>query len=168
MELLVGSSAVLVSVVAVVVGVYSAWIDRSFMRAATWPYVEVYRSYTGETMSYGVGNQGLGPAKIGYVVLEHEGRRYSTWREWLEAEYSLPKKGYVQSHISTRVLTPEQQMTIFTTPDADVGLAIRQNDVVNIEICYCSVFDECWLTDRENKPESIAACEVPLDTPFKQ
>lgn len=47
-EMLVGLSAVLVSVVALGVGMYSAYIERTSARAAVWPSLMLARSYNAE------------------------------------------------------------------------------------------------------------------------
>lgn len=167
-EMIMATAAVVASVAAVLVAVYTAWLDRSFARAATWPYIEIFRSYNDTAMSYTVTNQGTGPAIIRYAILEQDGTRYASWQQWLEGEYTLPEQGFVQSHISSRVLTPEQGVQIFTTPDPDVAPAIRANDQVNLTLCYCSVFEDCWLTDRDNEPKPTAHCDIPRGVTFQQ
>ena len=41
-------------------------------------------------------------------------------------------------------------------------------DHMTMRLCYCSVFDECWLSDlRALNPEPVATCPVPA-VPFDQ
>ncbi|MEM9056832.1 MAG: hypothetical protein AAGD86_05105 [Pseudomonadota bacterium] len=167
-EMVMAASAVIVSVAAVVVAVYSAWIDRSFARAATWPHLEIYRSYADDRLSHGVSNRGTGPAIVHYAVLEDDGTAYPTWFAWLDARHTVPEEGFIQSHISTRVLSPEQQVEVFSTNNAALARAVFANDGMNLRLCYCSVFDECWLTDGANRPERVASCDTQPATPFEQ
>ncbi|MEL7312588.1 MAG: hypothetical protein AAFN07_13835 [Pseudomonadota bacterium] len=167
-EMIAAMSALVVSVVAVVVAVYSAWIDRSFARASTWPYIEMFRSYNASSLSFGVANRGTGPAIIRYAVLEHDGRAYSTWAQWLAAEFAVPETGFVQSHISTRVLSPEQHIDVLVLNDSDVAREIAQSDGTVMTVCYCSVFDECWLTGQQNQPKPVDHCDAPPLIVFEQ
>ena len=87
--MLVALAALITSVVAVVVGVYSAWIDRSFERASTWPHVEIYRTYSDSPTAYSIVvlNQGTGPAIVHYAIVEQDGERFDTWAKWLAQHY---------------------------------------------------------------------------------
>ena len=68
-EMIVALSALLISVVTTIIGLYSTMIDRSYARASVWPRVEIYRSHSLEKgyFSYGVMNNGTGPAIIKYA-----------------------------------------------------------------------------------------------------
>jgi hypothetical protein len=51
----------------------------------------------------------------------------------------------------------------FVPADAESDL-YRQLDTdarfkIEAEGCYCSVLDECWITDFKNRPRSVKACE---------
>ncbi|MEM7084493.1 MAG: hypothetical protein AAF465_17365 [Pseudomonadota bacterium] len=167
-EMIVALSAVIVSVAAVLVSVYSAWIDRSFARASTWPRLEIGRSFDGQSLSFTVSNQGTGPAVIRYAVLEHNQTRYTTWAKWANAEFDVPSFNFMQSHISTRVLSPGKELNVFITQDNALALAIAKSDPTHLTLCYCSVFDQCWLTDSTNQPKPIADCDTTPETPFAQ
>ncbi|MEM6474438.1 MAG: hypothetical protein AAF802_33205 [Planctomycetota bacterium] len=166
--MIVASSAMVASVAAVIVAVYSASIDRASARAATWPHVEFYRSFTGTELSYAVSNRGTGPALIRYAVLEEDGTRYRTWRQWLEEGFRLPKRGFVQSHISTRVLSPDQEIRIIQINDPELSVEIRENASINLMLCYCSVFEQCWISDRNNRPEETDDCDSLPEDAFLQ
>ncbi|MEL7025524.1 MAG: hypothetical protein AAGL69_17440 [Pseudomonadota bacterium] len=167
-EMLVAMSALLVSFVAVVVAVYSAWIDRSFARASTWPYIEVFRSFDATSLEFGVANRGTGPALVRYAVLEHNGTAYATWGEWLDAEFKMPETGFTQSHISRRVLSPDQDLDVFVLKDAALAREIIRSGEISVTLCYCSVYDECWITGRDNQPNPIGSCDALPPKPFKQ
>jgi len=60
--MIVALSALHISVVTTIIGVYSTMIDRSYARASVWPRVELYRSFTlepgQESFNYGLMNNG--------------------------------------------------------------------------------------------------------------
>jgi len=48
----------------------------------------------------------------------------------------------------------------------DISLA-HLRDKVGLEVCYCSVFDECYLRDSDHRePARVKACPA-LTTPYK-
>lgn len=167
-EMVVAASAMVASVAAVIVAVYSASIDRASARAATWPHVEFYRSFTGSELSYAVSNRGTGPALIRYAVLEANGTRYRTWQQWLENDFRLPERGFIQSHVSTRVLSPDQEIRIIQINDPELSVELRQNATINLTLCYCSVFEQCWISDRNNQPEETDSCDTLPEDAFLQ
>ncbi len=82
-EMVVALSAVLVSVFAVVVGVYSAYTDRTYARASVWPNVVIGRhtsvSDSQDTALFSIflDSSGLGPAKLRYTKVAYDGRTIS-------------------------------------------------------------------------------------------
>lgn len=169
-DMIVALSAIVVSVAAVGVGVYSAYIERSFARASTWPHLEVFRSFNYEPALYSllVNNQGTGPAIIHYAILEQDGAQYVSWNAWVEDQFPVPQSYFTQSHIGSRVLSTGQSVTVFTTTAPDLARAIRKADDVNLTLCYCSVYEECWLTDRSNKKQDVDDCDLPDQDIFSQ
>ena len=139
-EMIVASAAMVASVAAVIGAVYSASFDRASARAATWPHVEIYRSFTGTELSYAVGNRGTGHALIRFAVLEQDGARYRTWRQWREEGCRLPERGFVQSHVSTRVLSPDQEIRIIQINDEELSVEIRENASISLTQGYSSGF----------------------------
>ena len=140
-DMLVALSAVLVSLVALAVGVYSAYVDRSFARASVWPSVLLAQSYSDDRFSYVLLNQGTGPAIIQYARLTQDGKTYSTWRDWLDGR-GLADVPFAQSHIGGGVVRAGQTVTAFTTRDEAARNALLENRSLSIEVCFCSVFDD--------------------------
>ena len=53
------------------------------------------------------------------------------------------------------MVRPEPDATMFE----DFGKAVHQ---VHVRICYCSVFDECWLRDSgATRPTEVKVCPTP-------
>lgn len=161
-EMIVALSALLISLVTAIVGIYSAYIDRSYARASVWPRLEIFRSFGGESFEYGVSNSGNGPALIKYAEVTYKSKPIKYWRD-------IPKiPNFTQSHLSTRILSPQNDIKplVYTGKQAKEMLAIDQ--FVKINICYCSIYDECWLTSRTNEPQPIESCEVEPERAFRQ
>ncbi|NMP31290.1 hypothetical protein HII17_06930 [Thalassotalea sp. M1531] len=169
-EMIVGLSALTVSLVAVFVGIYSAYIDRAYARASVWPRLEIFRSYSGkaETFEYGVTNSGTGPAKIKYVVIKYNDKAIQYWRD-IDA-LSAKDVNFTQSFISNRIISPLQVVNPIkaTTASSMIDFINTESQYVSIDICYCSIYDECWLIDRKNAPANIEECVISEKERFLQ
>ncbi|WP_068547721.1 hypothetical protein [Thalassotalea crassostreae] len=161
-EMIVALSALLISIVTAIVGIYSAYIDRSYARASVWPRVEIYRSFSGDKFEYGVTNSGNGPALIKYAVVEYNSKAIKTWSE-------VPKLGnYSQSHISTKILSPQNIINPISYRGENIEAYLTADKSIDIELCYCSIYDECWLTSRVNEPIVVDSCVVDESKAFTQ
>ncbi|MFD2166363.1 hypothetical protein ACFSJY_08790 [Thalassotalea euphylliae] len=167
-EMIVGLSALAVSLVAVFVAIYSAYVDRTYARASVWPRLEIYRSYSdlAGKFEYGVDNSGTGPAIINSVKISEDGKYIKRWSELgIHKALKIP---FIQSQINGRIIPPQRTITPIkidsqNSADALRDFILKKDGTVNIEICYCSIYEECWLTDRNNKPKPVTQCDISED-----
>ncbi len=104
-EMIVALSALLIGLVTAFTSIYSAYIDREYARASVWPRLEIFRSYSGNSFSYGVANNGTGPALIKYAKVQDGSKYIKMWKE-------VPSfKNITQSHISYRTLPQKTSIT---------------------------------------------------------
>ncbi|GGW76405.1 hypothetical protein [Alteromonas halophila] len=166
-EMLVALSAIVTSVVAVVVSIYSAYVDRSYARASVWPSIMIAQSHLGSHLKYVVINQGTGPALIKYARIGTSSNYYPTWRA-LITDAGFANASYTQAHISSGVVRASQEIVAFETRNEDLITAL-DNVLVNAEICYCSIYEECWISTGGMVTRSVEACTLPPATErFKQ
>lgn len=158
---LIALSAVIISVVSVVVSVFEARVMRDWQRASVWPYVELYRSFgpnsKGEiVLSLNAKNVGVGPAKIQDFVVTVDGVHYSDWGaafSALDRKWSVIKYG--QSTINHTVLSAGSTVRIFEYNSRQTDIAEIQsllNGMARLDFaaCYCSVFGDCWQNSYRN------------------
>jgi hypothetical protein len=100
-EMIVALSALLIGLVTAFTSIYSAFVDREYARASVWPRLEIFRSFGGESFSYGVTNSGTGPALIKYAKVQYGEKYIKTWNE-IESFTNIR-----QSHIGNRTLPPQ-------------------------------------------------------------
>ena len=156
-EMIVALSALLISVVTTIIGIYSTMIDRSYARASVWPRVELYRSFSPQKgyFSYGMMNNGTGPAIIEYAKVTYNNKPIKKWADFITTS------SLVQSHIGSRILANQANISAVTIEDqAYITEMLKMDEQVEIELCYCSIYDECWLSDRGNQPKEVAQCEI--------
>ncbi len=161
-EMIVALSALLIGLVTAFTSIYSAYIDREYARASVWPRLEIFRSYSGDSFSYGVNNSGTGPALIKYASVQYGSKYIKMWKE-IE-----PFKNIRQSHIGNRTLSPQNSIVPVLYKGDNAEALIKADDLISIELCYCSIYEECWVIDRANRPLVVEACNIDDKRVFTQ
>ncbi|HEY0922903.1 hypothetical protein [Rheinheimera pacifica] len=170
-EMIIAGSALTVSLITAFVSIYSAFIDRAYARASVWPRLEIQMSYNNvpnkASFSYFAANKGTGPAVIKYARLTYDNQPIKRWSDYLTLRI-----GHVVSHsqspIGFIVLSAGETSTPLHVLDAEAAKQLTENDTLQIELCYCSIYDECWLVDRTNEPKPVAQCGIDEKQRFLQ
>ncbi len=168
-EMLIAISALVISLITAFTSIYSAFTDRTYARASAWPRLEIYRSHHGEqSHRYVVSNNGTGPALVKYARVTLDDKPLKSWND-LVSKLGVADTVFSQSHIGSIVLPAQQKITAFDlqVPKAVAAYYARPNPA-SIELCYCSIYDECWLIDRRNQPTEVAHCEIDEAVRFLQ
>jgi len=164
-----------VSLLALAIGAYQTRLMQDQARASVWPYLTIGTTYTNDVDDNGfilqVDNFGIGPAKVGSVKLSLDGKPQRTWNDVLEV---LDIKGvnYSTSSLSGDVIPPNinRETTIGAIRINERQAAKRFYDAASrfeLEICYCSVYDECWISRwHRSGVEPVARCAAP-NVPFE-
>lgn len=182
------------SIFAVIIAAISLWIaidtertNRQLVTEAAWPFVHIYTS-TGDDpqrpLSLNIANTGVGPAKIETLELFWRGKPYRNSLELLK-DCCAYKAGHTDqsplqgnplstSGVAGTVLRAGDFVPfvryMLTANDASTWEALhseRQN--IGLRVCYCSVFNECWLTElrqllsgkQDLNPPSVKNCPRP-------
>ncbi|MFT4808961.1 MAG: hypothetical protein ACI9LX_002298 [Paraglaciecola sp.] len=153
-EMIVALSALLIGLVTAFTSIYSAYVDREYARASVWPRLEIFRSFSGNSFSYGVSNNGTGPALIKYAKVKDGSKYIKTWKE------IKPFQNIRQSHISNRTLSPQNSITPVSYKGENAKALVEADGSISIELCYCSIYEECWVIDRSNRPTAVEACFI--------
>src|SRR5690242_7614054 len=146
-------------------------------RASVWPYVAIGYSINDEGESRGytwqISNDGVGPARIESVTMTLDGKPVRHWRELFRALFGDADVPATYSQVYGRVLPPSTNRE--TTIDALHLLDMAQakafyaaQDRIEMTICYCSVYDDCWVAHRQNPSvQPVARCDRPSE-PFEE
>jgi hypothetical protein len=174
-EAMIGLCAVVVSIFAVFVSAYEAYIQRQWQRAAVWPYVQLSRSFYYEDASVppdkrkwrltlNAENAGVGPAQVRDFKVTVDGKPQHTWREAIQSLLRADSDiQYGESTINGMIIPAGHSVQMFQyvdQPDAE-QIYKEMTDRMNFSACFCSVFDECWQTYFQGIPnaEPIERCE---------
>lgn len=149
-EKMVAYAAMFVSLCTLLVYFYQARIMQSQQHASVWPYVEWIRSFNEEEGFYlSVSNKGVGPAIVKQELILLDGEELDGAETLLEKVLGDTVFSYSYSTINRRVMAPGEQIKRFWIHDAWAAEAfdslIRQHDF-RYEICYCSIYGDCWRT----------------------
>lgn len=153
-EMLVGISAVVIGICALGVSLYEAGLMREEQRSAVLPLVEISRSYYTEgldsdrwRLKINVGNVGIGPARVRDFRVLVDGAPHANWASMLRAlSGSDDAISYGHSTINGRTIPPDTDIVVFDLNDTEHAATIGEAfDRLELQACYCSVFDECWI-----------------------
>lgn len=171
-ELVIAGAIVVISLASLFTAVYQSIIMRRTLEASVWPRVEWENSNYDEergvnAIIFALANRGVGPARIARVEILLKGERMGNEDALLldccvdgetREERSVTLKRLTErtftSTLDGSALTPGQERILFRfeRPVEDsLGLAVwhRLNEIrdeLDLTVCYCSVFDDCWTT----------------------
>jgi hypothetical protein len=142
---------------------------QSQSRASVWPYVSIGYSINdegdGRGYTWQISNDGVGPARIESVTMTLDGKPVHHWRELFQALFGDANVPATFSQIYGRVLPPStnRETTIDALHLEDMAQArafFAAQDRIDMTICYCSVYDDCWIARKQDpNVQPAAKCE---------
>ena len=181
LDLTIALSAILISLTSLIITiVHSRALERmadanaKLVEANSWPFVSYATGHLDDgTVYVGLVNKGVGPAKIESVELKWKGVAYRNAFDFLAAccgyKFSPQRTDFDTS--VAQVMRAGDRIVLFALRDAPDTQAIRDrfdhariSRDMNLNVCYCSVFDECWKTDIVRLSldhERVEQCEKP-------
>jgi hypothetical protein len=183
-DMTVAVAAVFISVVSLAVAIlHGRTMERMaeenarLVAANSWPFMQYaagWETTDGVTkVRMRVFNSGVGPAKIESAELVWKGVAYRGTREFLEACCGFdPASGTAYDSSSflgyvMRAGAEDSFLEFSKQADPAVFAALQQAVLsrdLQLNVCYCSIFDDCWQTDLvalSLKPKQVEACTLP-------
>jgi len=164
-----------------IAALYAALIESTAVRqqtaATVWPFVQLsIADYdTGDTAGFTMSftNAGVGPAKIRAVRLIIDGEPIRNWTHAVTQVGGNVTDPLGRAFVSNRVLSPGETVEMLSTSEPSLARQFQAaiTDPENsLTYCYCSIFDECWLSDSRRdvqNPESVEVCPNFGDAAFQ-
>jgi hypothetical protein len=169
--------------------------NERIVAAQSLPYLDIYSSDLASdrkpVLRLAVENEGVGPARIAEVVVTVNGEPVPDFNTLVDeccARGLLQSKGsdakqyrslrngeVVLSSLRNRMIRPGEDADVFAWPITPENKQIVDRlqrglatDLVNISVCYCSVFDDCWVrTDSDRRPSPVKECPMAA-VPYRQ
>jgi len=166
----------ILSVAGVVTAVIALWAAlkesaavREQTAATVWPIVQLslenYDDGKQARFALRLTNAGIGPARINAIRVTVDGKAYADWADVLAAMGSelLPSVG--RNWALGRVLIPGEGVYWLDVQDPELVRRISplsESERTRVELCYCSIFEQCWLSDsRASQRAPVAVAECP-------
>lgn len=148
-EMIVALSANAVSIITLLIFIYQTNLMREQQHISVWPYLEWLPSCCSEEFGayIQVENKGIGPAAVQSVTVRLNGKEMNSVEELFTEAVGHSNFDYYTSTVESRVLAPGEKIKMISIPDINwavkVDSVLRRNGL-EIEICYCSVYEDCW------------------------
>jgi hypothetical protein len=165
-DFVIAGSALLISVVSLVVAVRHgqtmeemAHANARLVEANSWPFVGAGVSRGDGSATIFIRNAGVGPAKVHWVEVKYDGVAQSSLPQLLahccglpSAPGAKPRLSYENSLVANSVLRPGEVVPMVVLSRAQTDPAVfdafyRRLLRIGFRVCYCSVFDECFIGD---------------------
>ncbi|PEN14811.1 hypothetical protein CRI94_00505 [Longibacter salinarum] len=156
-QTLIALSAVLIGVCGLFVSLYETSLMRQEQRAEVWPRVTLGFTINDTLVTFIAENAGVGPARVQSAEVRHNDSTVANWGELMRRTLSGPLS--VNSSVNLvngRVMSPEKRVEFATFDFRDEEEAAALSESIfdgktDIRACYCSVYDECWVTSLQNR-----------------
>ncbi|HEY6940988.1 hypothetical protein [Dokdonella sp.] len=163
--------ALAVSVFALALGAYQTRLMQSQARASVWPYLSIGYTYSNnvdrDAFIWTVNNNGVGPAKVETVRMTLDGKPMRDWEQVLLA-LGAPSTSpsMATSSIGGEVIPPNTNRETTVVPirlnEREVAKRFKLAEHrLGMDICYCSVYDECWIAHwQRSRVDAVDRCEA--------
>ena len=144
-ETFIAVAALVVSVSAVVVGLYEASLQRRHDRAEVWPHLEISTFTTLQGVALRLDNTGIGPALVKSITVTVDGKSQHSWDEPLTTLYGHEPPPHSDLTVTEHALRAGDQLTVVGIGTKDLPPNFwKWIGRVSVSICYTSVFGEAW------------------------
>jgi hypothetical protein len=183
-DLIVAFSAIAISVISLFIAVDNGRTERKLVAASSWPFLVFDKSLNGgleagsRVVGLGIENGGVGPARVQSAVVRLDGRIVRSREEILSICCGMPEATDPDGQVKVGLVTENPIVGVLAAKDSVTFLAMRERPGnaalwnafralrgLTFQVCYCSVLDDCWLTDLKSTttPTPVMACPARRD-----
>ncbi len=162
--------ALAVSVFALALGAWQTRLMQSQARASVWPYLSIGYTYSNnidaDAFIWTIDNNGVGPARVQSVTLSLDGKPMRNWAEVLAVLGTSKHLNTAITSFAGSVIPPntnrETTVSAIRVNDQEFGMLFKNAiDRFRMDICYCSVYDECWIAHWQRwRVDPVDRCPV--------
>jgi hypothetical protein len=179
LDLILAGSAIFISLVSLVISIHHGRTmeqlvaaNEKQVKASTLP---ILRFGTGnmsdnvQMVHFHLINGGTGPAIVEWLQLKWDGQPTTGPQDLLDrccgAGKPVKARSLWTDVASGTTLPARDARNVLAVPISGVDSDLYQlldheaRYKVQAEACYCSVLEECWLTDFKDQPREVKACE---------
>jgi hypothetical protein len=149
-ETFIAIAALIVSISAVVVGVYEAALQRAHDRAEVWPHIEISTFTSSSGASVYLMNNGIGPAVIKSILVTVDGKPQHRWHDVLQQFLGAEPTNFSVTTVADRGLRAGDRLELVGLPLQSMPSEFWRDTFwqtvgrIGVTVCYASVFNEYW------------------------
>ena len=178
LDMALAASAFIISLVSLWLGIQHGRAMEKLVAANSWPNIEFdtivdRRGATGAELKLQLDNNGIGPARVETLELWYRDAPLADIAALVQALGGSAAFKVESASVSGFVIGAQQKQMLVTLTATDgvryVETLLQGAGAIKARICYCSVFDECYVNDtrdRQPRPQRVDACPVPRQ-PFR-
>jgi hypothetical protein len=175
LEWVTSISALVISVSSIFIAVHNGHDADKALQAQTYPYIDQDRSDATpagvKRLSIGFVNNGIGPAHEESFRIKVGGRYVTSLDDLIASAVGPADIKAVRAallplvnNVPTRFIPANSTQYVFqmTYTDANArwwDLMDKASESWRLEVCYCSVFGECWTRLDSTAPKPVAVCK---------
>jgi len=160
--------ALSVSIFALAIGAWQTRLMQGQARASVWPFLSIGYSYSSNTDTDGfvwhIDNNGVGPARIEAVSLSLDGKPMKNWVDVMKTLGATSPINVSTTSFNGDVIPPslnrETTIKAIRVHQREVAALFKGAvDRFKMDVCYCSVYDECWMAHwQQSKVDAVERC----------
>ncbi len=159
-EMITAISAVFIGLCAIGISLYETSLIRQAQKGSVWPALGGGYSYNQDGFSYLLENAGVGPAIIEYIILTVDGEPIETWDQYFD-KLEVDINNYLVTQASGRIVSPQSKLDIlYIPPQRNIDHIAQEQARVDVEICYCSVYEDCWIVTMNERAKEVSSCDA--------
>jgi hypothetical protein len=144
-ETFIAVAALIVSITAVVVGIYEAALQRQHDIAEVWPHLELSTWLNDTNATFRIDNTGLGPGIVKFVEVRVDGKAQRSWGDALRTLYGHQPPPHSTATTVEHALRPGDGTVLVNLPVQGLqGDFWSWAGRVSVRVCYASVFNQQW------------------------
>ena len=160
-EMLVALSAIFISICALVATIYEANLERQNQLLSVWPRIIIQTNTGDHEYSISAVNKGLGPALIKTAKVTVDGKEANSWQEIFKELGVSDDYSQNSNELSSSIISRDEAVPAIEIKSAKVGKKLREESKrIDVEICYCSVYDDCWLVSKSEQYKPVEQCAI--------
>ena len=147
-ELLIALMAVLISFSTLFVYLYQSSLMKTQQKMSVWPHITFGPSWGNDHLTINIINKGVGPAIIKQVSIEINNYQIDGIHELMSFVPDSLQSDFNYSSIwPGQVIMSGENIQLFQNKNSETIkylLGLMEGEKIKIEICYCSIYDDCW------------------------
>ena len=181
LDMVVALAALVTSVVSITVAVRHGETMEKLVEAQSWPHIQLDSSNLvndKQDVALTLRSTGSGPSQVKALSISYAGTPVHNWPELIRACCASDRNADVATLLretdgrvitgtpTGAVLLPNDKAMIMSLPRTEANAALwkrldMERTKLRFEACYCSVFDECYVSElRQSDARHVESCPV--------